>query len=161
MTQTLPTVAHDHHERILAMVERFPGLGDALLGEHADDARDELRAVRDFLVGTLLPHVEATETALYPSLERMLQNRHSMVPMRREHEEVRRLVRDFDAVVRQLGDRHLMIGHAMAARRLLFQLYALIKVHLTEEEAYVRIIEHGLPAEVSDMLAAQLEHPLA
>ena len=48
-----------------------------------------------FLTGPLLPHVEAAEQTLYPELERMYQNRHSMAPMRREHDEVRRLADDF------------------------------------------------------------------
>ena len=30
----------------------------------------------------------------------------------------------------------------------MFQLYALLKVHLAEEEAYLRIVEHGVTADV-------------
>ena len=91
MMHTLPQVGHDHHERILATIDRFPALADGLLTDH-QPTRDELVAVRDFLTGTLLPHVDAAEQAIYPELERMFQNRHSMAPMRREHEEIRRLV---------------------------------------------------------------------
>ena len=47
-------------------------------GERRDDTST-------FLTGTLVPHVDAAERTLYPELERMLQNRHSMAPMRREH----------------------------------------------------------------------------
>jgi hypothetical protein len=160
MTPTLPRIAHEHHDRILATVDHLPALGDGLLGTDAEGSLPELHATRDFLVGTLLPHVEAAETAIYPELERLLQNRHSMAPMRREHEEVRRLVGALDGLVRQLDRTHLTMGRAMAVRRVLFQLFALLKVHLTEEEAYVRVVDHGLPAEAAELLAAQLEHPI-
>ncbi len=37
MTQSLPQVAHEHHERILAHVNRMPETADALLTAHADE----------------------------------------------------------------------------------------------------------------------------
>ena len=160
MTPTLPRIAHEHHERILVTVDHLPALGDALLAAGAEGSLPELRATRDFLVGTLLPHVEAAEAAVYPALERMLQNRHSMAPMRREHAEVRRLVGELEGLVKQLDKVHLTMGRAMAVRRVLFQLYAVLKIHLTEEDAYVRVVDHGLPAEAAELLAAQLEHPI-
>jgi hemerythrin-like domain-containing protein len=163
MIGTLPRTAHEHHERILAVVDRLPALGDALVGDLADQERlhREIAEVRDFMVGSLLPHVAATEAALYPDLERMLQNRHSMAPMRREHAEVRRLVGELDGLVGQLEESRITLGRAMIVRRVLFQLYAVLKIHLAEEEAYVRVVDHGVAAEVSELLAAQLEHPVA
>jgi iron-sulfur cluster repair protein YtfE (RIC family) len=163
MIGTLPRSAHDHHERILATVDRLPTLGDALLADIADQDRlhRELREVRDFMVGSLLPHVEAAEAALYPSLERILQNRHSMAPMRREHAEVRRLVAGLDGLVKQFEESRITVGRAMLIRRAVFQLYAVLKIHLAEEEAYIRVVDHGMATEASDLLAAQLEHPVA
>ncbi len=39
----------------------------------------------------------------------------------------------------------------------MFPLFALLKIHLAEEEAYLRIDEHrGLTADVADMLAAAM-----
>ena len=65
----------------------------------------------------------------------MFQNRHSMAPMRREHDEIRRLVGEF---ARLVGRARAEPGHASAGRsrvrRVLFQLYALLKIHLAEEE---------------------------
>ena len=43
----------------------------------------------------------------------------------------------------------------------LFQLYALLKMHLAEEDAYLRIIDHGVPGDVGELLAAAMEHPVA
>ena len=89
----------------------------------------------------------------------MLQNRHSMAPMRREHAEVRRLVGDFTRLAEQLEGASIALGKRLALRRVLFQLYALLKIHLAEEEAYLRIVDHGVSDEVADLLAAALDHP--
>lgn len=137
----------------------MPEIGDALLGPGADESWRSLVELRAFLAGTLIPHMEAAERSVYPELERMFQNRHSMAPMRREHEDVRRLVTGLDRVVDQDG--HLTLGRALAARRVVFQLYALLKIHLAEEEAYLRIVEHGVSDDMGDVLAAAMEHPVA
>jgi hemerythrin-like domain-containing protein len=161
MSQTLPQVTHEHHERILAHVDRMPAIADRLLAATADDARADVLATREFLVGTLVPHVDAAERTLYPELERMFQNRHSMAPMRREHEEVRRLTADFAKLASQVESDHITLGRALALRRVMFGLYALVKIHLAEEEAYLRIVERGVEGDVADVLAAAMAHPVA
>jgi hemerythrin-like domain-containing protein len=159
MTQTLPQVAHDHHARILHHVDQMPEIADHLLTAKAEDVRVSLVDMSEFLTGTLLPHVTAAELTLYPELERMFQNRHSMAPMRREHAEVRRLVAEFAKLAEQIHDGQVTIGKTLATRRVMFQLYALLKIHLAEEDAYLRIIDHGVTTDVADMLAAAMEHP--
>ena len=102
--------------------------------------------------------MDAAERTLYPELERMLQNRHSMTPMRREHAEVRQLVDGFLRIQKDLDKGHLSTGEAVALRRVVFRLYALMKVHLAEEQLYVGIIDHGVSAEAAEALAAAMEH---
>ena len=159
MTQTLPQVAHEHHERLLHQVNQMPEIADRFLTAKTDDVRKSVRDMSAFLTGTLIPHVDAAETTLYPELERMFQNRHSMAPMRREHAEVRRLVTDFARLVEQVEAGPVSIGRTLALRRVMFQLYSLLKVHLAEEEAYLRIIDRGTDSEVADMLAAAMDYP--
>jgi hypothetical protein len=159
-TQSLPQVAHDHHERLLEHVNRIPGVADALLPVPSGAALEGLRETREFLTGTLLPHMEAAERALYPELERLFQNRHSMAPMRREHARIRELVGETGVLVDQAAG-HLTLGRTLGLRRVLFQLYAMLKVHLAEEEAYLHIIERGLQEDLSDALGAALQHPVA
>ena len=112
-----------------------------------------------FLTGTLIPHIDAAERTLYPELERILQNRHSMAPMRREHAEIRALVADFAKLTGELDATRVTLGRTLALRRVMFKLYALMKVHLAEEKAYLRIVEHGVTAEIGEVLAAALDHP--
>ncbi|TAK02827.1 MAG: hemerythrin domain-containing protein [Chloroflexota bacterium] len=159
MTQTLPQVGHEHHERLLLHVDQLPVVGDRLLAESAAELRADVDEISAFLTGTLVPHIDAAEATLYPELERMYQNRHSMSPMRREHVEVKRLVTEFAKLTAEVDAGHLSLGRTLALRRVLFQLYALLKIHLAEEEVYLRIVDHGVTTDVADLLAAAMEHP--
>jgi hemerythrin-like domain-containing protein len=159
MTETLPQVAHQHHERLLQHVDRMPEIGELILTADAVAVRHAAHETSEFLTGTLVPHVDAAERTLYPELERMLQNRHSMAPMRREHTDMRRLVEGFARLTQQLDPGSIPLGKRLALRRVLFQLYALLKIHLAEEEAYLKVVDHGVSADVADLMAAALDHP--
>ena len=159
MTETLPRVAHEHHERLLQHVDRMPEIGELILTADTVAVSQAALETSEFLTGTLIPHVDAAERTLYPELERMLQNRHSMAPMRREHAEVRRLVEDFARLTQQLDPGSIPLGKRLALRRVLFQLYALLKIHLAEEEAYLKVVDHGVSTDVADLMAAALDHP--
>ena len=66
---------------------------------------------------------------------------------------------DFARLTQQLDPGSISVGRRLALRRVLFQLYALLKIHLAEEEAYLRVVDHGVSTDVADMLAAALDHP--
>jgi hemerythrin-like domain-containing protein len=161
MTQSLPQVTHEHHERILRHVDQLPSIGDRLLTAPVEELRPIIDETSAFLTGSLLPHVDAAEQTLYPELERMYQNRHSMTPMRREHAEVRRLVAGFARLTEQIDAHPLTTAKRLGLRRITFQLYALLKIHLAEEEAYARIVHHEVSTDAGEVLAAAMEHPFA
>ncbi|MCJ7711314.1 MAG: hemerythrin domain-containing protein [Chloroflexi bacterium] len=160
MTQSLPQVAHEHHERLLNHVDQMPALADSMLTASSAEVKAGLAEMSAFLSETLLPHIDAAERTVYPELERMFQNRHSMAPMRREHEEIRKHVTVLGGLTRQIGEGQVTIGRTLGLRRVMFQLYALLKVHLAEEEAYLRIVEHGMDTEAADVMAAAMAHPV-
>ena len=158
MTPTLPRVAHEHHERLMQHVDDMPAVGKLLLTAPIAELRPRLVEIDGWLTGLLIPHLEAAEATLYPEMERMLQNRHSMAPMRREHAEIRRLVAEWSRLVKLLGEERPKIGRTVALRRTLFQLYALLAVHLVEEDVLVPIINHGVTEEAAEVMAAALKH---
>ncbi|MCJ7710343.1 MAG: hemerythrin domain-containing protein [Chloroflexi bacterium] len=160
MTQSLPQVAHEPHARLLDHIDQMPALADSMLTARSSEVKAGLAEMSAFLSETLLPHIDAAERTVYPELERMFQNRHSMAPMRREHEEIRKHVTVLGGLARQLGESQVTIGRTLGLRRVMFQLYALLKVHLAEEEAYLRIVEHGMDTEAADVMAAAMEHPV-
>jgi iron-sulfur cluster repair protein YtfE (RIC family) len=158
MTQTLPQVTHEHHERILRHVDGMPATADKLLTADAAAAVAELDGLVAFLNDTLLPHVAAAEAALYPELERMFQNRHSMAPMRREHEEVRVLVASLTKLSAEAHAKGITISRTLGIRRVLFNLYAMLKIHLAEEEALLHLMDKGVTDDVAELLAAAMGH---
>jgi hemerythrin-like domain-containing protein len=158
MTPTLPRVTHEHHERLMQHVDEMPAVGKMILTAPMEELRPRLAELDGWLTELLIPHLEAAEKTLYPELERMLQNRHSMAPMRREHVEIRRLVAEFSRLVKALGDQRPKIGKTVALRRVLYRLYALLEIHLVEEEVYVPIINHGVSDEAAEVMAAALNH---
>jgi hypothetical protein len=159
MTPTLPRVTHEHHERLMSHVDEMPAVGKAMLAAPLAELKPRLVEMEGWLSGLLVPHLEAAERTLYPELERMLQNRHSMTPMRKEHAEIRRLVADFSRLLNELGDEERPhVGRIVALRRVLYRLYALLEIHLVEEELYVPIVNHGVTDEAAEVMAAALQH---
>ncbi len=161
MTLSLPRTSHEHHERLMRRVDQMPAVGDLISGrEPLAELRPHIDETCGFLTGLLIPHMEAAERNLYPELERLLQNRHSMTPMRREHAEILRLVDDLVRLRKELDNGRTTTGEAVALplRRDIFRLYALLKIHLAEEQLYLGIIEKGVSPETADALAAAMEH---
>ena len=158
MTATLTQVSHEHHERLIGHIDAMPGVGDMVGHVPAAELRPRVEAMADWLEGLLLPHIEASERALYPELERMLQNRHSMATMRREHDEIRQSVVALTAMRPKLADGCHHTGDCVALRRLIFRLYAMLKTHLAEEELYLAIIERGGSDEDAAKLASAMDH---
>jgi iron-sulfur cluster repair protein YtfE (RIC family) len=158
MTATLPQVSVEHHQRLMHQVDRMPAVGDMVGAAPLAELGPKVDEMSTFLTGLLVPHMDTAEQTLYPELERLLQNRHSMTPMRREHGEIRKLVADLGRLQKGLDGGRLPTGDAVALRRVIFRLYALLKVHLAEEQLYLGIIEQGTSPESADALAAAMEH---
>ena len=158
MTASLPQISLEHHDRLMRHIDAMTVVGDMVGHAPATELRPRVDEVATFLNDLLLPHMEAAEHALYPELERMLQNRHSMTPMRREHDEIRKLVAELVRLQQRLDPGPLHTSETVALRRVIFRLYAILKVHLAEEQLYLGIIEHGVSADGADALAAAMEH---
>jgi len=161
MTATLSQVAPvsaEHHQRLIRHVDRLPQVAALMDSGTLEEFRLALDEAGDFLTELLVPHMEAAERALFPELERMMQNRHSTVPLRREHEQIRASIDDL-ARLRGLADGGtLSMNEKVALRRIVFRLYALLKIHMAEELLYAELVEHGASPEAEKALAAAMEH---
>ena len=156
---SLPQTGHEHHERIREQIDRLPALIDMLeLRPLPAETRPAFLSSYEFITGTLWPHVQVVEESVYPELERLMQNRHSMAPMRREHEELRRLIEAIGLYVDRVEAGPLKAADAMSLRRLLIQLYALVKTHVAEEAEYLRVLEGNLSKEEQDAIVTGLAH---
>ncbi len=156
---SVASASHEHHERLLAMLDGLPALA-AMLDQQPRPARFEerFRTIQAALTGTLLPHIERVEATLYPRLDEIMGERHSMTQMRAEHADIRGLVERLNAFGDALEADALGPAGTVGLRRVLFRLYALLKVHLAEEEEYLRVLERTLSADEQAELVRGLEH---
>lgn len=153
---------HEHHERIITMIDGLPTLADMLDERPRPDRFEErFNSLFAFVHGTLVPHMEVVESTLYPELDRLMQNRHSMTQMRREHDSIRGLIERLGTFGEAIKADALGPAGAMGLRRVLYRLYAMLKVHIAEEEEYLRVLEHNLSEDEQAELARGLEHATA
>jgi hypothetical protein len=159
--RSLSETSHEHHEAIIVYVDLLPDLADMIGGDDPDALRDGFDQAYRFIVRRLVPHMEVIETTLYGRLDGLMGARHSMEPMRREHADLRRLI-DSLARYRDLldqGPRDTADG--IGFRRALYRLHGLLKVHLAEEELYLRVLDHNLSDEEKAVLALGIDHACA
>jgi hypothetical protein len=154
--QTLDVVGHEHHAALMPWVDGLATLAEeldhpqpGLQGRLADEHR--------FLVTQLVPHMGQAEATLYPQLERLMQNRHSMTRMRREHVELLGLIDELG----NLMDVELTLGVRLRLRRVLYRMFAMLKIHLGEEEAYLNVLGGNLSDEEQQALARAMDHAMA
>ena len=153
---SLPATAHEHRDRIHLHLERLPQLAAMLGQQGSQDFAAAFETECRFVTGQLVPHMEATETALYDRLESVMGTRHSMAPMREEHERLRRLISSLCVYRAQSLAGALGPVDEIGLRRVLYRLYTMLKVHLAEEELYLRVLDGALTDEEKDHLAERL-----
>jgi iron-sulfur cluster repair protein YtfE (RIC family) len=151
-------IIHEHHQRLERHVDRLPQSAELIGRGQPVELRAALDEAYHFLAEQLLPYMDAFERTIHAEMERLMQNRHSMAPMRREHEEIRARIKEIDLIRRRLAETPLGPGDAIRLRRAVFHLYALLKVHLAEELLYADIVEHGNTPDQAAALAAAMEH---
>jgi len=156
--RSLPDTSHEHHERIEPHVDRLPELAE-MIGHVTPEAFSAtFQEECSFIIGRLVPHMEAIETTLYGRLEQVMGKRHSMAPMRREHEELRGLFTSLCRYSELVAEERMSEGDEIGLRRVLYRLYAMLKVHLAEEELYLGVLDRNLSAEEKDALAQGIDH---
>jgi iron-sulfur cluster repair protein YtfE (RIC family) len=157
---TLPHVTHEHHRVLIPHVDALLAVAEMVERAPVEDLMSKLDAEYSFVIGQLVPHMEAVERSLYPELQRLLQNPRAMGPMQREHEAVRRLIDELGHLRDRLLESGLNHGEMLQLRRVLIRLFAILKVHLYEEEEYAPIVQRNVtPARASE-LAAAMEHAM-
>ena len=155
----LPQTGHEHHERIRQHIDRLPELADMLEQRPVPaEFQQRFTSEYDFMTGTLWPHVEVVERNVYPELERLQQNRHSMAHLRREHEQLGNLIESIGGFMDRVASGHLQSADAMSLRRLILQIYALVKTHVGEEEEYLRVLQANLSLDEQDLVAGAMAH---
>ena len=145
---------HEEHEQLLPHIEALRTAGDAV----GRVGRDRLFALVDdalaFLVNQLIPHADAEDKAMYPVVAQLMGASSATATMSRDHVEVGRLTHELHDLRTRLETANgTMLDVQRDLRRVLYGLYAVVKLHFAkEEEVYVPVLEAGLsPSEADDL----------
>ncbi len=156
--RSLPETSHQHHALIESHVDRLPGLAEMIGHVPPREFEAAFQEECGFIASRLVPHMEAIETTLYGRLEEVMDRRHSMAPMREEHERLRALFGSLCEYRDLVADERLTEADQVGLRRVLYRLYGMLKVHLAEEELYLGVLDRNLSAEEKDLLAQGIDH---
>ena len=157
---TLRTTSEDHHARLLPHVDRLLVLAEMVGTVDCSAVHALFEDEYTFIVGTLVPHMEAIEGALYGRLEELMDGRHSMAPMRQEHEAMGHLVEELGRYREHVDGCRWSAVEGLALRRALYRLHAILKVHLAEEELYLRVLDENLSEDEKAELARGIDHAM-
>ncbi len=155
---SLAETSHEHHDRLIRHVERLHALAEMVDADTSFALKAGLDEESRFIDEQLVPHMAAIESTLYGQLERLMEGRHSMDPMRQEHEELRRLIATLGGYRAQLASGSLGPVEAMGLRRVLYRMHSIMRVHLAEEEHYLRVLEANLTDVEKERLARGIDH---
>ncbi len=143
---TLPQVVREEHKELRAHIELLRKVADSIGSASTESIREGVGQAHSFLIHELIPHAQAEEQVLYPTVGRLLCALEATETMSRDHLEVIRLTEELESL-----RLHLFYTPANG-------LYAIIKLHLAkEEEIYLPILEARFPAEEVDGLVEAMK----
>ena len=126
----------DQHPTIWATIERIRAAAEALDSEGPDAALRGVQELFASLVREVQPHEEAEQAVLYPVLDRLLGGTDATGTMSRAHGEILHQIRLLGRLLDQIGAGPPGAAEVADLRRLLFGLYAVLRLHTQQEEEY-------------------------
>jgi iron-sulfur cluster repair protein YtfE (RIC family) len=156
---TLTQPLRDEHKELYPDVEMLRLAAEAIKPDLSTFDRRLIDRAYDFLAHHLLPHAQAEEAALYPAVQQVMGAPSGTATMSRDHVEVERLTAELGALRDQVNGLSLAEDQVHALRRVLYGLYAVVKLHFAkEEEVYLPLLDAGLtPDDAAEMFAKMEE----
>jgi len=153
---TLTQPLRDEHKELFPNVDRIRWVAEGIGEVPEAEIRNGVDEVYDFLANHLKPHAEAEEAVLYPVVQKALGSPGATGTMARDHVEVGRYIRELAQLRSALTGSGLTVLQTHALRRVLYGVYALLKVHFAkEEEVYLPILDQFLkPDSAQEMFEA-------
>lgn len=150
---TLTQPLRDEHKELIPHIEQILKVADSLPDAPLEQLRVGIQEVYEFLAYHLIPHAQAEEAALYPVVQQVLGSPEATRTMSRDHVEVGRYVEELDELREDLSARN-----TKSLQRVLYGLYALVKVHFAkEEEVYLPILDERLSPEQAQAMFEAME----
>jgi heavy metal translocating P-type ATPase len=132
------------HVELLPRVDQLRSLADRMDSLDRAAALQELKNIHRFLAVEILPHEEAEEKEFYPTVARVIGGEDPTGTMSRGHVEIAHLTRLLGRLVDDIGTAGPDESDIADARRILYGLHAVLRLHFAqEEEAYLSLVEPG------------------
>jgi iron-sulfur cluster repair protein YtfE (RIC family) len=145
---TVTQPLREEHKELLPHIENLLTVADSVGNVPAPALRQGVDEAYEFLAHHLIPHAEAEDRALYPVVQNVIGAREATATMSRDHVEVGRLTEELAALRARSSAAALDDAQIKSLRRVLYGLYALVKVHFAkEEEVYLPILDARLAPE--------------
>ncbi len=120
------------HDAVLAVVEQIRAVADALTTKDCDVT--PAHHLLERLEGELLPHERADEAQLVPLVARALGSSNATAAMSRTHAEIEHQVSRVRRLLTDLDNDTVQPEDVVELRRLLYGLYAVLRLHNAQEE---------------------------
>jgi len=149
---------HDEHKELFPYVERIREVAERVCDGPISEIRSGVEESYDFLAHHLIAHAQAEDEALYPVVQKVLGSPLATRTMSRDHVEVGRYIEELATLKKGLDVKVLTAPQAQALQRVLYGLYALLKVHFAkEEEVYLPILDQRLSADAAREMFENME----
>jgi len=148
----------DEHQELLPNIEMLRRVADTVGDANVEALLQGVDEVIEFLTHHLIPHAQAEDRALYPVVAEVMGAPQATRTMSRDHVEVGRLTAELVNLRAKLLAPTYDQMAATALRRLLYGLYALVKVHFAkEEEIYLPLLDAQLGVKEAQKMFKAME----
>ncbi len=155
---TITQPLRNEHKELFPHVESLRQAGDAVGRVPNEAALIQVNEAYDFLAYHLIPHAQAEDQALYPLVQKAMGAHQATATMSRDHVEVGRLTQELDTLRRRLNQPDNTEEQRRNLQRVLYGLYALVKVHFAkEEEIYLPLLDSKLTADEAHAMFEDME----
>lgn len=141
----------DEHKELIPHIEKILAVADSIPEAPLEEIRAGVKDVYEVLAYDLIPHAQAEDEALYPAVQKVLGSSDATRTMSRDHVEVGHYIAELAQLQQEPSPQKFK-----ELQRVLYGLYALVKVHFAkEEEVYLPILEERMtPDEARNMFEA-------
>lgn len=144
---TITQPLRDEHGELLPRIETLCAAAEAAGTIPSSALVARVDEAYDFLAHHLIPHAQAEDRALYPVVARAMGAPQATATMSRDHVEVGRLTDELAKLRASLAAGRAGEVEMRDLRRVLYGLYALVRLHFAkEEEVYLPILDAKLDA---------------
>jgi iron-sulfur cluster repair protein YtfE (RIC family) len=150
---TLTQPLRDEHKELIPHIEKILEVADSIPDASLEQIRAGVGEVYEFLAYHLVPHAQAEDVALYPAVQKALGSLDATRTMTRDHIEVGHYIAELAQLRQDLSPQNFKM-----LQRVLYGVYALVKVHFAkEEEVYLPILEERMTADEAAKMFETME----